>query len=316
MWVEGRKEQMGALRRLLSLFVLSVISVHGLGCELPVNPSPSANASEPWSAHANGWSRLGPPLRPCAEDLERFYHAWRDSLPGGLPSRPLEILSLGVTPEIALYPWAAEMRLTAIDASLEMIGQVWPGDTAERRAMHGDWLAMPFPDASYDLILNDAGLLLVAGAGKLRAAAAELRRVLRPEGRIVLRHFVRGRAPETPEGLAAEVAAGRLRNFHELKLRLLLALEARQPGGGVRLTEAYACFAALFPDRARLAGQLGCDPRTVETIEAYRGRDARYTFHSLEEMAAAFEGFALTEGPAGHYPAAVHCPVLILTPRS
>lgn len=281
-----------------------------------MNSRTTSPASEPWSVYAGGWSRLGPPLRPCAEDLERFYRAWRESWPGELPRRRLEILSLGVTPEIALCPWAPETRLTAIDASAEMIRQVWPGDTAERRAVQGDWLAMPFADGTYDLMVNDAGLLLVAGSEKLRAAAVELRRVLRSDGRVVLRHFARVSPGETLEEIVTTVEEGRLRNFHELKLRLLMTLEAEQAGRGVRLAEAYECFQRLFPDRARLAEQLGCDPRTVATIDTYQGREARYTFHSLEEMARAFEGFSLTLGPAGHYPAAERCPVLVLTPQS
>ena len=248
--------------------------------------------------------------------MERFHRGWRDSLPEGLPERRLDVLSLGVTPEIALHPWAPETFLTAIDASEEMIRNVWPGDTAERRAMQGDWLAMPFADASFDLIVNDAGLLLVAGAAKLRAAAEELRRVLRPGGRAVLRHFARVSPAESLQAIGEAVEQRKLGNFNELKLRLLMAIEAEKAGAGVRLAEAYECFQQLFPDRAQLAGQLGCDPQTVATIDAYRGREARYTFHSLEEMAQAFEGFSLTLGPAGHYSSAERCPVLVFTPQS
>ena len=274
-----------------------------------------ASAREPWSAHAGGWSQLGSPLRPCPEDLQRFHQAWTGSLPAGLPQRRIDILSLGVTPEIALHPWASETHITAIDASEEMIRQVWPGDSAERRAVHGDWLAMPFADASFDLILNDAGLLLMAGAEKLRAAANELRRVLRPTGRVILRHFARPSSPEPLDALVRAVADGKLRNFHELKLRLLMVLETEKPGAGIRLADVYDCFNLLFADRAVLASRLGCDPRTVATIDRYRGQDARYTFHSLAEMAMAFHAFTLNLGPDGHYPAAERCPVLAFTPK-
>lgn len=282
-----------------------------------MNPRPPSPAHEPWSDFAERWSRLGSPLRPCAEDLQRFHNVWLDSLPNGLPPQRLEILSLGVTPEFALYPWPAETRLTAIDASDEMIRHVWPGDTADRRSVRGDWLAMPFADTSFDLILNDAGLLLMAGPEKLRAAALELRRVLRPQGRIVLRHFSRVSPAEHPEEIVAAIEAGQLRNFNELKLRLLMAVEGEKgkAGDGVQLAEAYECFQRFFPDRARLARQLGCDPQTVDTIDAYRGREACYTFHSLDEMAQAFEGFSLTLGPAGHYSSAGRCPVLLLAPN-
>jgi len=238
-----------------------------------------------------------------------------ESLPARLPPRRLDILSLGVTPEIALHPWAPDTHITAIDASEEMIRHVWPGDSPVRRAVHGNWLQMPFADTSFDLIVNDAGLLLVAGAEKLRAAADELRRVLRPDGRVVLRHFARPASPEPLDALVRAVADGKLRNFHELKLRLLMVLETEKPGAGIRLDDVYDCFNLLFADRALLAGRLGCDPRTVETIDRYRGQEARYTFHSLAEMATAFHAFTLTMGPDGHYPSAERCPVLTFTPR-
>jgi SAM-dependent methyltransferase len=238
-----------------------------------------------------------------------------DSLPAGLPQRRIDILSLGVTPEIALHPWAANTCLTAIDASEEMIRLVWPGDNPVRRAVHGDWLQMPFTDASFDLILNDAGLLLMAGAEKLRAAADELRRVLRPDGRVVLRHFAQPSSSESLEALVLAVSQGKLRNFHELKLRLLMALEMETPGTGIRLADAYDGFNLLFADRGLLARQLGCDPGIIATIDRYRRQEARYKFHSLAEMAEAFHGFVLTLGPDGHYPSAERCPVLALTPK-
>jgi hypothetical protein len=53
---------------------------------------------------------------------------------------------------------------------------------------------------------------------------------------------------------------------------------------------------------------------TIATIDAYRERDARYSFLSLEELAEAFTGFRLRPGPAGHYPFAECCPVFSLTP--
>jgi len=247
--------------------------------------------------------------------LRRFHRAWLDSLPHEIPQRRLDILSLGVTPEIADYPWASDLQLTAIDASEEMIQKVWPGDNATRKAVLGNWLALPFPEASFDLILNDAGLLLMAGAEKLRAAAEELRRVLRPDGRVVLRHFARVSPAESLDAIAEAAEHGKFSNFNELKLCLLMAIEAGKAGAGVRLAEAHECFQQLFPDRAQLASRLGCDPRTVATIDAYRGREARYTFHSLDEMAQAFDAFTLQVGPPGHYPAAERCPVLVFTPK-
>ncbi|MDR3401135.1 MAG: class I SAM-dependent methyltransferase [Chthoniobacter sp.] len=281
-----------------------------------MNSHPPQPTGELWSTFASAWNRLGPPLRPCPEDLQRLHQAWTQSLPGGIPARHLEILSLGVTPEIALYPWAADIHLTAIDASEGMIRSVWPGDAPNRRAVRGNWLEMPFPDASFDLILTDTGLAQVASTGKLPAAARELRRVLRPDGRAAMRHFARPSPPESLDAIVHAASSGHLHNFHELKLRLLMAVEAENSGTAVRLADVYDRFQRLFPDRPLLARQLGCDLDIISTIDAYRERNTLYAFPSLAELAVVFDTFRLEPGPAGQYPAAGICPVFSLAPKS
>ena len=269
---------------------------------------------EPWAMHAARWGRLGPPLRPCPEDLHRLHAAWAASLPDGIPARCIEILSLGVTPEVALFPWAEKASLRAIDSSEDMIRTVWPGDAPDRNAVLGNWLQTPFADASFDLIVCDAGLAQLVGIESLVVLGRELRRVLRKDGRVVMRHFARPALAESEQSIIGATEADRVGNFHELKLRLLMALESRTPQLGVRLGDAWDYFARLFPDRESLAKRIGCDLQTVATMDAYRGRDARYSFLALAEVAQAFDAFRLAEGPAGHYPFAECCPVFSLTP--
>jgi len=244
-----------------------------------------------------------------------MHQAWTDSLPAGIPGRRLEILSLGVTPEIALFPWAADFHLTAIDSSDEMIRTVWPGDGPDRKAVLGNWLRMPFAAASFDLVLSDAGLVMMVGAERLVALAREVRRLLRQDGRVVLRHVARPAQPESTDAIVQAIDSGQLQNFNELKLRLLMAVESRTPGSGVRLSEVHACFERLFPDRALLASRLGCELRTVSMIDSYREQDASYAYHSLAEVARAFDDFLLVPGPPGQYPSAGCCPVFSLTPK-
>jgi SAM-dependent methyltransferase len=244
-----------------------------------------------------------------------MHDAWTASLPAGVSAGRVDLLSLGVTPEIALFSWAPDLQITALDSSEDMIRSVWPGENARRRARQGDWLKMPLPDAAFDLIVNDTGLVLLVEPERLSALGKELRRVLRQDGRVVMRHFSRPASPETPQAIAEAAAAGRLASFHELKLRLLMAVEAGPPRTGAPLAAVYDCFQRHFPDRGALARQLGCDPRTISTIDAYRGRDACYAFHTLDELAAAFDAFELTPGPTAKYPAADLCPVFVLTPK-
>jgi SAM-dependent methyltransferase len=270
--------------------------------------------NEPWAAHARQWSRLGPPLRPALEDLQRLQAAWLNSLtPADLPTRRIEILSLGVTPEIANFVWTEDFLLTAADASELMIHAVWPGDGPQRRAVQASWLELPFPDGSFDLVVSDGGLVPLAAPGQLTALGRELRRVLRPAGRVVMRHFIRPVPAESPADLVRAFRAGHIRGFHELKLRLVMAL-AEAPTG-VRLADVWECFQDWFPDREALAARLGCPLEIIATIDAYRDREARYVFPGLAELAQTFACFALAVGPAGHYPFAPCCPVFCLTPQ-
>lgn len=274
----------------------------------------NARPIEPWAAFATSWTRLASPLRPCPEDLQRLKEAWVTSLSAGIPRRCIDVLLLGVTPELALFPWAKQTRLRAIDASEEMIRSVWPGDGPERQAVLGEWEQMPFADASFDLIVCDAGLAPLVGRESLTALGRELRRLLSNDGRVVMRHFARPARPDSEQSIIGATEAGEMRNFHGLKLRLLMALESGTPARGVRLGDAWDCFERLFPDRESLARRLGCDPQTVAMIDAYRERDACYSFLALGEVAQAFDAFRLAPGPVGHYPFAEYCPVFSLTP--
>lgn len=274
----------------------------------------SGRLIEPWAAFAAKWEQVASPLRPCPEDLQRLKETWVTSLPAGIPGRCIEVLLLGVTPELALFPWAEQTSLRAIDSSEEMIRSVWPGDGPDRKAVLGDWRQVPFADASFDLIVCDAGLPLFVEMASLTAVGGELRRLLRRDGRVVMRLFAPTTGLETEQSIVAATEAGEMHNFHGLKLQLLMALDARTSGQGVRLGDVWDCFERIFPDRESLARRLGCDLQTVATIDTYRGRDGRYSFRSLAEVARVFEAFRLAQGPAGHYPFAEYCPVFSLTP--
>ena len=277
-------------------------------------PLHAATLDEPWAAHARNWSRLGAPLRPNAEDVKRLHAAWTHSLePAILSSRKIDVLILGVTPELVSHRWAPKFQLCAVDASEAMIKEVWPGDTDGRKAFCGSWLNAPFVDNSFDLIVSDCGLTPLAAPGQVAAFGKELRRLIRNEGRIVMRHFAPPAHPIRVEQLVQLAESGALRNFHELKLRFLLALSATRPA--VHLGDAWERFNRHFPDRGKLAERLDCPLETISTIDAYRNRDTRYAFPTLPELARQFRDFSLGSGPAATYPLGECCPVISLTPN-
>jgi demethylmenaquinone methyltransferase/2-methoxy-6-polyprenyl-1,4-benzoquinol methylase len=67
-----------------------------------------------------------------------------------------------------------------------------PQDSRRVRFVTGDMMALPFPDASFDVITTGYGLRNVPDLG---AALGEMVRVLRPEGRMLSLDFDRPASP-------------------------------------------------------------------------------------------------------------------------
>ena len=102
-------------------------------------------------------------------------------------------LAVGTGRNLGLYP--RDIRLTGIELSPAML------DIARRRARDlnrdvdlrvGDAQALEFADASFDTVTATLSLCTIPDH---RAAIAEAKRVLRPDGRIVLLEHVRSTRP-------------------------------------------------------------------------------------------------------------------------
>lgn len=87
---------------------------------------------------------------------------------------------------LALAPHAAHM--TGVDLSAEMVAQARERAAGVRNIAFGmvDGRALPFPDASFDLALAVDSFPFVVRAGALEAQLAELARVLRPGGDLLV----------------------------------------------------------------------------------------------------------------------------------
>lgn len=113
------------------------------------------------------------------------HRAWACSRASG---RTLE-LAIGTGLNLAVFP--AEVHLTGVDLTREML------EGARRRARvigravalcEGDAQALPFPDACFDTVLATYAMCSVPD---LPATIAEVRRVLRPAGALILVDHVR-----------------------------------------------------------------------------------------------------------------------------
>jgi len=194
---------------------------------------------------------------------------------------------------------------------------VWPGDIPRKRAVVcAHWPALPLRESSRDLVLGDGSFTCTRYPSGFRALAAEVRRVLRDDGMLILRAFIRPIQRERTEDLATDLWRGAIPSFHWFKYRLLLAMQ-ESTERGVRLEEVYRYWALQNIDEAMLAAQTGWDPLGIRMMELYRGANTVHTFSTLAELEAVLLEFF--EVVAIKTPSDIMgdlCPILLARPRS
>jgi SAM-dependent methyltransferase len=166
-------------------------------------------------------------------------------------------------------------RVVAIDASIAMVARIKERASAaglmiEARAMDGQNLV--FSDASFDAALSVLGVILFPDAVR---GLAELRRVVRPGGRIAL---VTWTAPEAYE-LAGELRAAALSVLGSLPARPLPAqlrfreraeFQALFAAAGLPTVEISGVTAELVaPSPEWLAGRLAFAPGMAALLEGF-----------------------------------------------
>ena len=129
-----------------------------------------------------------------------------------------DVLEIAIGTGLNLPHYPDEIRLVGIDLSAEML------TLARRRAeqlgrqvdLHlADAQALPFPDGSFDTVVSTLSLCTIPDD---RAAIAEARRVLRPDGRMLLLEHVRSPNHLIRLGQAAlEQLSLRLEGDHQLR---------------------------------------------------------------------------------------------------
>jgi hypothetical protein len=268
-----------------------------------------------WSRFARSFGSLGPPLRPCREDLEVVLGAVAEATVRRR-GRPLRALLLGVTPELAAMTWAEQCTLLAADGCLPMLQAVWPGDVPQRRwAICADWRKLPLYPSSLDVVAGDGSANCLRYPDGLRVMASGLRDLIAYGGRLVLRCYLQRELPETPEEVFGDVNNPALPSFHHFKFRLLMAMQA-DATRGVRVNEVYRAWRAHLNNGASVHLRPGWEARDVETIEFYRDADTIHTFPTLDQFRMVLDEFF--DEIAIHtprYTLGERCPTLVLSPR-
>ena len=269
-----------------------------------------------WGSLAHAYGALGPPLVPTSADIaymEGAVAAWA----GRHPARRTRAVLLGVTPRIAGMRWPPGASLIAADNSFPMVQAVWPRNLPRSRAVVcADWCALPVPKSSCDVVIGDGSFSCLRYPDGFLAVAAEARRILRADGRLLVRCYIRPREQERPEDVLADLLRGAIPSFHWFKFRLLLALQENTERG-VAVDAAYRFWASQRVDETALIAQTGWDAKAVRMMELYRGKDTVHSFPTMAELrsvlADSFEETALS-APAQTIQG--YCPIWVAASRA
>ena len=254
--------------------------------------------SNHWQTYHRRWSGLEAPLRPNAEIRAAIVDLVGDNTD--------RVLLLGVTPELAL----SFNTVVALDKSATMIANIWPGDSATRRALEADWLQLDGSLGKFSAAIGDGSFNTLAYAGEVRRALGNVFDHLPPGGRLVCRVYARPDTPWSWDQLLAEAAAPARVNFHAFKWKLAMRIAAdTEPS--VPVASIIESFERHFPDRDALARTTGWDRSIIDMIDTYRNSNAVYCFPTRKEFLDCLPSGLRDIGyhPSGTYDLAEDCPI-------
>jgi SAM-dependent methyltransferase len=253
------------------------------------------------------WSYLGAPMRPSPDDAVPLQRVVANL------GAAAHAVVLGLTPEIVGCDWPADVRLSAVDHSPQMIEALWPPakGPANSEAILGDWFALPFEPGTIDLVVGDGCYMLLGHPDNYDNLSRSVRHALRPGGRFVIRVFLRPDQPESVDDIVCAYAAGEVGSVHALKMRLHGALHGTS-GTGSRLDDLWQVWKTMPPLPAALAGVRGWSAEEITCIESYAGVDVRYYLPTLTEFRQSVgKFFDEVDCTFGTYEHGEHCPTFV-----
>lgn len=232
-----------------------------------------------WDAFAEDW-RVDPPQAPDASDLAWFVEEARRA-----PSAEGPLLVLGATPQFAPLGWPPGAWPVALDFSSGMLRKVWTPASAGRRAAaaRANWLALPLRDGCVPLAVGDGCFGVLAGAGEVAGMARELRRVLRPEGRLLIRCFVRRPGSPTVDELFERLRGGEVARIGWFRWQVAMALQEAGEAS-VDRHRVWEVWQARVPDVDALVSRTGLPGDHVQRIRRWEGERTPLHFPTLEEV--------------------------------
>jgi SAM-dependent methyltransferase len=169
---------------------------------------------------------------------------------------------------------------------------------------------MPFEDASFDAVAGDGSFNSLPSLNAYGPAFRQIARVLRSNGALVLRFFLRPDRPEAPEVLVAQARTGAFPTTASFRLRFAMSLAGVD--GSVELSALHRRFNALVSDRDELARATGWPRADIDRVDVDAGSKVRFTFPTLAALEAlARPVFRIARMERGTYTQAEHCPTIL-----
>jgi SAM-dependent methyltransferase len=271
-----------------------------------------------WESRARWLSAAAvpPPNQPTAEDFAGYAARLR-ACAERVGERPLDALMLGATGGIATLRWPVGTRLVAVDWSPGMIAKRWPAKGAPpgSTVVRGDWREMPLRDQSIDLAIGDGCYAALANFSDCRLLHDELARVLRADGWVVTRAFLRPERPEPVDALFEDLHSGRIGNLAIFRWRLIMALHGRNPAGA-RTGDVFDAWQARIRDAKQVIARNGWHPASLALMDSWKNAEVRVPLPTLSEVCEMIApGFELLDCAYPAYELGRCCPILVLRPR-
>lgn len=252
-----------------------------------------------------------PPWHPSAEDVS-FVRAMTARALAAYAAPA--ILVLGMTRQLVQAEWPSNASVTAVDASAGIVASMWKvHPTLPSRAVCASWQSMPFGDGTFGAVVGDGSLNALPDLEEYPRVFAEIARVLRGDGVLVLRCFLRPDAIEAPEDVIAKAHSGAFPTTAAFRFRFCLSL-ARE-NASVDLATLHDMFNALVPDRDALARVTGWPRTDIDRVDVDKDSKVRFTFPTEAELVNVTQAaFSLARMERGTYAQAEQCPTILFRP--
>ena len=193
---------------------------------------------------------------------------------------PGKVLLLGVTRGLT----DLDCDLTAIDRAETLFQSQWPGTTARRRAVVGDWLSPPFGAGTFATCVSDGAFNTLTYPDGVRSLLNATLPLLRPGGRFISRVYTSPDAAEAVDTIAQLTWEGRFKEFQSLKFRLGMAIAAANGSANIAVKAIHRAFETSFPDRDKLSAATGWSRAEINTIDLYAGTSIEYSFPTRRQI--------------------------------